>query len=93
VLFLEDFDRELTVAATGDWTPARILRNLTGIQVLILERLGYGRRSRISSPARSPSEVRATLRWRELDSKFRFRARFGLVFVVSLFVLRFVAEA
>ena len=30
---------------------------------------------------------------RKLDSNFRFRARFGLVFVVSLFVLRFVAEA
>jgi hypothetical protein len=37
--------------------------------------------------------VPQTLCWRELDSNFRFRARFGLVFVVSLFVLRFVAEA
>ena len=30
---------------------------------------------------------------RELDSNFRFRARFGSVFVVSLLGLRFVAEA
>jgi hypothetical protein len=34
-----------------------------------------------------------THRWRELDSNFRFRARFGSVFVISLFALRFVAEA
>jgi hypothetical protein len=34
-----------------------------------------------------------THRWRELDSNFRFRARFGSVFVVSLLGLRFVAEA
>ena len=33
------------------------------------------------------------VRWRGVNSNFRFRARFGLVFVVSLFVLRFVAEA
>jgi hypothetical protein len=38
-------------------------------------------------------EVRPTRWWRELDSNFRFRARFGSVFVVSLFALRFVAEA
>jgi glycosyltransferase involved in cell wall biosynthesis len=34
-----------------------------------------------------------THRSRELDSNFRFRARFGSVFVISLFALRFVAEA
>jgi hypothetical protein len=43
-------------------------------------------------PSREPSSQK-TLRRTELDSNFRFRARFGLVFVVSLFVLRFVAEA
>jgi len=36
---------------------------------------------------------RRTVCWRELDSNFRFRARFGSVFVISLFALRFVAEA
>jgi len=40
------------------------------------------------------SSTRRQTRWRrELDSNFRFRARFGSVFVVSLLGLRFVAEA
>jgi hypothetical protein len=34
---------------------------------------------------RSGTKSSPTLRWRELDSNFRFRARFGSVFVVSLF--------
>ena len=47
----------------------------------------------IGTSQRRNTEVRLTHRWRELDSNFRYRARFGLVFVVSLFVLHFVAEA
>jgi arylsulfatase A-like enzyme len=47
----------------------------------------------IAGAAGRMGEVRPTRRWRELDSNSRFRARFGSVFVVSLFALRFVAEA
>src|SRR5215469_16100097 len=42
---------------------------------------------------RSGTESLMTLRWRELDSNFWFRARFGSVFVVSLLGLRFVGLA
>jgi hypothetical protein len=38
------------------------------------------------------NQVLREVRWRELDSNFRFRARFGSGFVVSLFALRVVAE-
>jgi len=80
----------LPVGVDGGATGPHVVRMRRSIRI-VNPLVPAAERSR--GPAFAITSSQPTLRWRELDSNFRFRARFGLVFVVSLFVLHFVAEA